>query len=225
MGVIYSASRAAWMNLALSVALYLGLRAWESRGRGLGRYWLMAAGMLLLVAGGSFAAVAMTDYGAFLSERTAMQDYDADRFAAQHEGIDLALEEPLGLGPGQFEPRVGVLGISAHSLYVRTLLENGVAGLVSLFVFLGLTLLVAFRSALSGGPLAACGAVVAASLVGVLFNSAVVDTLHWRSLWIQAGLAWGLYVVCLQQEAASHAPLAGRSVPGPIVPAAPLPPL
>jgi O-antigen ligase len=212
------------MNLAVSLTLYLGLRAWESRGRGLGRYWIMAAGVLLLVAGGSIAVKMLTDYGEFIDERTAMQDYDADRFAAQHEGIELAFEDPFGLGPGQFEPRVGVLGISAHSLYVRTLLENGLAGLVSLFVFLGLTLLVAFRSALSGGPLAACGAVVAASLVGVLLNSVVVDTMHWRSLWIQAGLAWGLYVACLQQRWACPAPLAGSVAAGSIAATAPLSP-
>jgi O-antigen ligase len=222
LGVVFSASRAAWMNLALSLTLYLGLRAWESRDHGLGRYWIMAAGVLLLVAGGSIAVAMLTDYGEFINERTAMQDYDADRFAAQHEGIELAFEDPFGLGPGQFEPRVGVLGISAHSLYVRTLLENGLAGLVSLFVFLGLTLLVAFRSALSGGPLAACGAVVAASLVGVLLNSVVVDTLHWRSLWIQAGLAWGLYVACLQHWPARPARPAGSVVPGSTTASAPL---
>ena len=224
LGVVFSASRAAWMNLAMSLTLYLGLRAWESRGRGLGRYWLMAGGVLLLVAGGGVAVATLTDYGNFMNERAAMQDYDADRFGAQHEGIERAFEDPLGLGPGQFEPRIGVLGISAHSLYVRTLLENGLAGLVSVFVFFGLTVLVAFRSALGGGPLAACGAVVAASLVGVLFNSAVVDTLHWRSLWIQAGLAWGLYAVCLQRSTACPSPLAGRVVASG-TPTAPLSPL
>lgn len=213
LGVVFSASRAAWMNLALSLALYAGLRAWEGRGRGVARYWLITTGLLALVGGGSIAAISLTDYGTFIHERVAMQDYDADRFGAQQEGIDIAFEEPLGLGPGQFERRVDLLGISAHSLYVRTLLENGLAGFVSVFLFFGLTFLVSFRSALIGGPLAAPGAVVAASLAGVLVNSAFVDTLHWRSLWIQAGLAWGLYVICLQQRPVRSGPAVANAGP------------
>lgn len=220
LGVVFSASRAAWMNLALSVALYLGLRAWESRGKGLARYWVMAAVVLALVGGGSVAVISLTDYGAFIGERAALQDYDADRFGAQREGIDIAFQEPLGLGPGQFEPRVDMHGVSAHSLYVRTLLENGLAGFVAVFVFFLLTLLVAFRSALISGPLAAPCAVVAASLAGVLVNSAFVDTLHWRSLWIQVGLAWGLYVVCLQQRPARRIPAAAHTATAPVRPVA-----
>lgn len=222
LGVVFSASRAAWMNLALSLALYLGLRAWESRGRGAGRYWVTVAIVLAVIGGGSIGVISLTHYGDFIDERAAMQDYDADRFGAQQEGIDIAFREPLGLGPGQFEPRVDMHGVSAHSLYVRTILENGIAGFVCVFLFFGLTLLVAFRSALIGGPLAAPGAVVAASLAGVLVNSAFVDTLHWRSLWIQVGLAWGLYVICIQPQPANAASSA-RHTAGPV--ARPFPPL
>ena len=85
-------------------------------------------------------------------------------------------------------------------VYVRTLMENGVGGFLSLMLFLGLTQLVAIRTALARSPSAATAAVIAASLLGTLVNGVFVDTLHWRSLWIQVGLAWGLYAVCLQQQ-------------------------
>jgi hypothetical protein len=211
LGIVFAASRAAWMNMALSLVLFVGLRMWESRGSGAVRFWLMAAGVGALVAGATFGVITLTGYDSFMSERAGMQNYDADRFGAQRDGLEMALREPLGQGPGQFEVRVGVIIVGAHSLYVRTMLENGLGGLFALVLFLCLTLLAAFRSALLGGPLAPAGAVIAASMAGALVNGVFVDTLHWRSLWIQAGLAWGLYAVCLQPTAWS---VSGSLVPG-----------
>lgn len=200
LGIVFAGSRAAWMNLALSLAGYIVLRGLVLRGRAAFRFWAIVLAASALIAFGTIAVIAASGFETFLDERSGLQDYDADRFGAQQDGLELALEQPLGGGPGQFEARVGVLGISAHSLYVRTLMENGVGGFLSLMLFLGLTQLVAIRTALARSPSAATAAVIAASLLGTLVNGVFVDTLHWRSLWIQVGLAWGLYAVCLQQQ-------------------------
>ena len=202
LGVVFSASRAAWMNLVLSLIVYVGLRGRALRGDQAIRFWGMMIAACVVIAAGSAAVVALTGFEPFMEERAGLQDYDADRFGAQQEGLEMAFAAPLGGGPGQFEGHVGVLGISAHSLYIRTMMENGLPGFFALMLFFGLTQLVAVRSALANGPLAGPSTVVAASLLGALVNGLFVDTLHWRSLWIQAGLAWGLYAVCLQQATA-----------------------
>lgn len=198
LGVLFSASRAAWMNLALSLFVYLVLRGWTARGAEAIRFWGLMIATCGVIAIGSIAVVAVSGFETFMDERAGLQDYDADRFGAQEEGLAMAFAAPLGGGPGQFESHVGVLGISAHSLYIRTMMENGLPAFFALMLFFGLSLLVGLRSARAGSRFSAVAAAVAASLAGALANGLFVDTLHWRSLWIQAGLAWGLYAICLQ---------------------------
>ena len=74
-----------------------------------------------------------------------MQAYDTERFSAQATGVQLGFEHPLGVGPGQFEHDQPV---SAHSIYVRVLAEQGVLGLATLVALLAGTLALAVRNAL-----------------------------------------------------------------------------
>ena len=83
----------------------------------------------------------------FLQERAQLQVYDVQRFGAQLSGIDVALQYPLGVGPGQFE-RVST--ISAHSTYVRALTEEGLLGLAVVLALVLLTLGLAMRAAFTG---------------------------------------------------------------------------
>src|SRR6266436_4286532 len=62
-----------------------------------------------------------------------MQGYDQDRFDTQRRALELAVERPLGIGPGQAENQ---FELSTHSTYVRVLCENGIAGFVALLLFL-----------------------------------------------------------------------------------------
>jgi hypothetical protein len=124
-----------------------------------------------------------------LELRASTQGYDDDRFGNQADAIALAWEHPLGLGPGATE---GHLSISAHSLYVRAFVENGGLGLWATVCLLLASLGRATWAALASG--AAEGqrmlAVVAAALAGVVVESAVIDTIHWRHLWLLLALAW-----------------------------------
>ena len=81
--------------------------------------------------------------------------------------------------------------ISAHSTYVRALAEEGVLGLVALGSLLIGTLIVACRNVVLGrGTAGLSSTALLAAWVGLLANSVFVDTLHWRHLWILAGLIW-----------------------------------
>jgi O-antigen ligase len=142
-----------------------------------------------LVAGAALAGVvratASTD---FLSQRAALQEYDAQRFGAQASGIEIAERHPLGLGPGQFER---VSDVSAHSTYVRALTEEGIAGALLVFALMLLTLGFAARNVAVGvGTYGIGSAALLAAWCGLLANSFFVDTLHWRHLWLVAALIW-----------------------------------
>lgn len=184
-GILFSFSRAAWLNFAVGAAVLFAVLALR---RGGARRVLTLMAVVLTAAAALFAAVAATSSLAFLEERAGLQVYDTQRFGAQLSGLELAAEYPLGIGPGQFER---VSEISAHSTYVRALAEEGILGLLVVLGLMLLTLGFAARNAALGVDTYGIGsAALFAAWCGVLANSVFVDTLHWRHLWLLAALIW-----------------------------------
>ena len=145
--------------------------------------------VLVTVAGmATVGVIAVTGSLDFLQERASFQSYDTQRFGAQRTGIKLAERYPFGIGPGQFE----VLSpVATHSTYVRVLAEQGVLGFFTVLALLFATLAFAGRNAVIGRDTYGIGsAALLGAWVGILVNSLVVDTLHWRHLWVVAGLIW-----------------------------------
>jgi O-antigen ligase len=184
-GVLFSYSRAAWLNLVVGIlvmTVIFGLR----RGGG-----ARALGLLLVVVAALGVlgwTIAISHSLGFLEQRARFQSYDTQRFGAQRLGLALAQSHPLGIGPGQFE---AYSAVSAHSTYVRSLAEQGALGAAVLFALLFGTLLLAARNAVLGRDTYGLGSTALLSAwCGLLANSVVVDTVHWRHLWLLAGLIW-----------------------------------
>lgn len=198
--VVLSASRGAWLNLSVAVVAYLLARVGQTSCSGVSATRIV---VLILVAGlAGSVVVAAVDYahlGEFLAMRAQMQEYDESRFALQGLGLQMAMNNLLGYGPGQFEGELGSTAWTgsnaAHSLFVRLLFENGVGGFLSFIAFLGFSLAVALRLATIPWRFRGLACVSGSSLIGGIVNSAVIDTLHWRHLWVQLGITWGLYVL------------------------------
>lgn len=94
----------------------------------------------------------------------------------------------IGWGPGQANI---VLGMATHSLYIRAFVEHGYLGALVLFLLIMVTVIRVTGLALTApGWQQGFFAVVAACLVGALANSVVIDSIHWRHLWLLMGLAW-----------------------------------
>ena len=184
-GILFSFSRAAWLNLVVGAFVMFCVLALRRGGGRRAMTFLVAAVSATAVL---FAALAVTSSFAFLSERARFQAYDSQRFGAQLSGVELATKYPLGIGPGQFEQ---VSPISAHSTYVRALAEEGMLGLLVLLAVLLLTLGFASRNAVLGRDTYGIGsAALLAAWCGVLANSVFIDTLHWRHFWLLAALIW-----------------------------------
>ena len=144
-GVVFAYSRAGWLNLALGVLTMLAVihvSAWWRRARasppdrhphrcrcrhdGLGR--LRVVELLR---------------GTRSSPRIRLR-----QVRRQGSGLEIASSHPFGIGPGQFE-RFSETG--AHSLYVRTLAEQGVLGAATMIALMFATLVLAARNAIQGG--------------------------------------------------------------------------
>lgn len=202
-GIVLSFSRGAWVSAFISAVIYVlfsfrtvFLEKWKQYlGAMLGA--IIIAGMVLTVTGS----------WEFFWSRFGFQSYDADRFAAQERGLRdssvlgdetggmeqsvdeelVALSAFLGIGPGQYNDK---LGYAAHSLYIRTLRENGWIGIFSLVVFI----VVLFKRLLLGSLSSreSVFPMLLSIFVGMLVLSFVIDTVHWRHFWLFTGLCMGL---------------------------------
>jgi O-antigen ligase len=181
-GVLLSYSRAGWLNLGLSFVLFIllsGLIVWRPQ------IVVLVFGLLI----STVSVVFLNPYlRSFILSRFGLASYDIDRFSNQQLALELALENPAGLGPGQAE---SVLDFAVHNLYLRVLLENGWAGLLVLLLVFSLTIgFVTWRAITKRGSAKMYYAFVAAALVGQMINSLVIDSLHWRHLFLLLALAW-----------------------------------
>jgi O-antigen ligase len=184
-GILFSYSRGAWLNYAVAIVTMGAVLAMRRGGAARAAVFLV---VLVIAAFAVVVSIRVTGQLEFLQERAQVQTYDDQRFGAQSGGIELAERHPIGIGPGQFEL---VAPISAHSTYVRALAEQGVLGFVALVALLYGTLLMAVRNAARGWDTYGIGsAALLAAWCGILANSVFVDTLHWRHLWLVAGLIW-----------------------------------
>ena len=94
----------------------------------------------------------------------------------------------FGIGPGQY---ADVVGIAAHSTYLRALGEEGVLGFTLIVALFLVTLILAWGNVLAGRTTFGISAGLLLGLwVGLIANSFFIDTLHWRHLWLVAGLIW-----------------------------------
>jgi O-antigen ligase len=184
-GILFAYSRGAWLSLAVGL-LVLGAVMFVRKGGA--RRMLSLVAVLLVVGTAAFATIEITGSEEVVAQRAQVQRYDEQRFGAQLFGIDQSARYPLGIGPGQFE----VLSpVSAHSIYVRTLAEQGLLGLLTLLALLLLTLALAVGNAVASRDTYGIGsAALLGAWCGLLVDSLFVDTLHWRHLWLVAALIW-----------------------------------
>lgn len=188
--VFLSFSRAAWANLALAVTIYFLLNA--NRVLQIRLSSLLKGGAVtLLVAVFSVPVLKRILVGEmglkeFLAWRISLQDYDLYRFNRQREGIEAGLTHLVGVGPGAWD--------YAHNLYVRSFAEHGILGLVSILALFAVLLTGLFRRALAevSKPYGLSARVLLACLAGLALNSIVIDTIHWRHLWLIFALAWAV---------------------------------
>ena len=199
-GAFLSYSRAAWLNWVVGIVVFLAVMPLRRGGTG------RALALMLVVLTGiaaTAATVVLSGQGEFVQERAQFQSYDNERFGAQELGVELAETNPIGIGPGQFER---LSPVSAHSTYIRSGAEQGLLGFFTVVVLFFGTLIVAARNVILGRDTAGIGSLgLLAVWAGTLANSVFIDTLHWRHLFVFAGLIWAGSLAAPASQASSRA--------------------
>ena len=195
LALLVSFSRGAWASAALAIGVYLYFSFVTTR-RDRDRIRIIAlctSGLALIVPLLMLALQHDAIGNLFAQRATLTQSYDIGpegRFGGQQKAIDLVGSHPLGLGALEFPRRHHHEDV--HNVYLSMYLNAGWIGgsfflsLMAALLVLGLAHALR-RSETSGLYLVAYSAFAANALVG-----AVIDTDHWRHLYLLIALVVGL---------------------------------
>jgi O-antigen ligase len=205
LGLLLSFSRGAWAHFAVSALVMLGLMfvtAPDMRTRAR----LMALSIVAIAAfvGLIVFALSFDAIGDMFKERARLiQPYDAGsnmgRFNLQQRAVIELLEHPFGLGPYEF---VRLYGLQQHNTYLQAFLVYGWVGGLSYLVLVLLTLAIGLRAALTRTPWQPFAITAFATFVGVVGESFVIDTDHWRHYFLLLGIIWGTFAATMRQPSA-----------------------
>lgn len=197
--VVLSFSRGAWVNLLAAGTVFAVLIAVLSPFAAHRNLLLLLVIVGLPLTGGLlFVALDYFDLFDFVRQRTQLQRYDSHRFGNQYEALLTAARQPIGVGPGHYVggnhfAKSDVV-LATHNGFLKVLVENGWLGLASyLGIFCGFFAMMLrgiFRHPELRIHLAACVAIIS----GILVNSLVIDSLHWRHLFMMLGMGFGLVI-------------------------------
>ncbi len=193
-GVFVSFSRAAWGHFAISSLLVLVLVfLLESNARDKVRIILMSlagAFMLIIALAGLLSIPAVAN---LFEARASSQNYDSGetgRFGRQGYAYELALENPWGLGPGEFR-NLRIIE-EPHNVYVSVLHVYGWGGGLLFYLLVGVTIWKCVQIVIRPSPYRLMAIPVASTFVIVMAESILIDTDHWRHVYLLIGLVWGL---------------------------------
>ncbi|MCT7375838.1 O-antigen ligase family protein [Chelativorans salis] len=211
LGLFLSFSRGAW-GLFLFSAVMLTLALFIHNQRGLIRLRITAmciAAAALAVVGLLVALQIPAVADLFAQRAQLVQDYDAGRlgrFARHAIGFLLATERPLGIGPLEFGK---LYGEDTHNIWLKALLDYSWLGFAAYLTLMVWTVAACFRvlfRARPWQPYLLCTYVV---FLGHIALGTVIDTDHWRHLYLMLGMLWGM--MALEGRWRGQSPVEQRS--------------
>lgn len=182
LGVLFTFSRAAWLNYGISLGLFFIIKLFRGP---VHRTLKLIVFVFLVFALAANLADSVTvwdiNLAQFIQNRSRLQGYDQDRFATQFEVFEILENSNVffGAGPGNYE---FFTRMATHSLYARYLGERGVFGFL-LFLFFFMLVFWRLMSL-------KCLRFLLPVMIGQVVNSLFIDSLHWRHLWVLISLCF-----------------------------------
>ncbi len=212
LAVFLTFSRGAWINLAVSLAIF-GYLALATTRRAMVRLKILSLLTLgtLMVAGVVVAALSDDQVAELLQQRASFeQSYDTGaegRFGGQQKAIELILENPLGIGAQEFTTRYHHEEV--HNVYLTLLLSAGWLGGGIYWILVALTLVLGLRHALRASEGRAVFLVAYACFAATAFEGIIIDSDHWRYFYALMAIIWGMMTA---SEAANAKDMAASAV-------------
>lgn len=208
LGILLSFSRGAWINLAVA-AITFGYLAFSTASSSAARMRitvlaLVAALMMSLTA---LIALQFDRVADLLGERaTLTQSYDVGpegRFGGQEKALRIISENPLGIGAQDFTEQHHHEEV--HNVYLSMTLNGGWLGGALFLVLNALTLVAGVSALLSATALRPLLIVAVSAFLATALEGVIIDTDHWRHLYVDLALVWGLAVAARRSGPAARA--------------------
>jgi hypothetical protein len=193
-GVFASFSRAAWGHLAVSAVLvYLLCFVFVAHAREKVRMLILAllGALMIVVAIGGLLSIPSVQR--LFEARAAAQNYDegeTGRFGRQGYAFELALNNPLGIGPLEF--RNLRIKEEPHNSYVNVIHVYGWGGGFAFILLIGTTLWRGLSFVVKSSPNRLLLIPLVSVFVPLSVEAAIIDLDHWRHFYLVAGLIWGV---------------------------------
>jgi O-antigen ligase len=196
-GLLLSFSRGAWGHFAVSVVLMLGMMFVTSRSsRERVRIITIAVAGTIVMALFVVALLSIPQVASLFSERANLvQSYDAGhtgRFGRHILGFLMIFDHPIGIGPLQFSK---FFPEDPHNSFLDAFMAGGWLGGFAYAALVLVTLAAGLREVFAAAPWQRTYIAVYATYLGVVGESYIIDTNHWRHYFLVLGLIWGLMVV------------------------------
>src|SRR4051812_14204466 len=196
LAILLAFSRAAWGGLVLTSGFMLVLMVLTSRSQAQrSRIIVMAVAAVILAAMLVAVLLSFDSIADMFKQRASFdQSYDEGRFGrfGRHIlGAEMALDLPFGIGPLQFNR---YFPEDTHNSYLNAFMSGGwLAGIAyPALVFTGL--IQGVRYLFVPVPWQRTYIVVFCAYLGIVVESAIIDTDHWRHFFLIQGAMWGLFV-------------------------------
>jgi hypothetical protein len=210
LALLLAFSRAAWGQFVLTSAVMLVLMFLTSPSRKQRSRLVFTA----VIAAGAIAMLlaillSLDSVESLFKERASFdQSYDEGRFGrfGRHIlGFQMALDQPLGIGPLQF---TRFFPEDTHNSYLNAFMSGGWISGICYPVLIFITVILGFRYIFVRVPWQRTYLAVFTAFLGTVGESFVIDTDHWRHFFMMLGMMWGMFAAAHQYVADTrHAPV------------------
>lgn len=207
LGMLVGFSRGAIGNMIVAAIIVLAIKfAKQPSLKLFVSYVVYGSGLLLLLLAMMVAALQTDKVKNMIAERAKLvQSYDVEgagsRFVVQKKTLIHGLSDPLGFGPGEESLE---FYIEPHNVYLYILSENGWLGFLGFvaFIFSGIRLGAVWirrNQTISDEYL-----IIYAVVVSTALQSLLIDSIHWRHLFILNGVLWGWTLAMKKQQTSNE---------------------
>jgi len=206
-GILTCFSRGAWMMFLIASSSYIFVFFVTSQSN---RQRMRTIALCLA----SLLAFAILIIGALQSNKvqelwderaSIIQDYDVGdqgRFSGHQKAAKVIMDNPVGIGAlyfGYFYHHE-----LPHNLYLSMYLSTGWLGGTVFLMLMVSTLIIGLAVLLRRSDWMHYHAITYCTFVGLFLESYIIDSDHWRLLYILMGLIWGAYGAVKIQDAANN---------------------
>jgi hypothetical protein len=214
LAILLAFSRAAWGGLVITSGFMLILMVLTSRSRAQ-RSRIIVTSFVAFLAVLMIVAVLLSveSISDMFKQRASFdQSYDEGRFGrfGRHVlGAEMALDLPFGIGPLQFHK---YFPEDTHNSYLNAFMSGGWLAGVCYAALIFVTVVVGFRHVFLQVPWQSAYLAIFAAFLGMVGESFIIDTDHWRHFWMMLGAMWGMFAAAQRYKPSSGQPMARSEI-------------